>query len=152
MLKLSREAKVKIGKHAWNVFPLEAFGFLLGSPSKAEILASLPCSKTSTWNRFDDRWNGIAVSMEIANRTAEEFGLDVVGIYGSTEVFRIHELPEPDLTQPTKMGLVLIYHNISCPSCSGISIYQHGHRLNLGDDYSQSKGKRLRPEINQKRV
>lgn len=46
MLTISREVPVKVGKHAWNVFPLEVFGFLLGSKAEGALYAALPCSKT----------------------------------------------------------------------------------------------------------
>jgi len=40
---------VKLGKHAWHVYPLEAFGYLLGraEQSQTKIFAALPCSKAS---------------------------------------------------------------------------------------------------------
>lgn len=46
MLIVSRETGVIVGKHAWHVYPLEAFGYLLGGAKAQLILAALPCSKT----------------------------------------------------------------------------------------------------------
>ncbi|MFA7171980.1 MAG: hypothetical protein WC340_00970 [Kiritimatiellia bacterium] len=82
---LSREARLKIAKHAWNVVPLEAFGFLLGDAETQQVLVALPCSKTSAWGKFDDRWNGIVESIPLAEKTANEYGLSVAGFYGSAD-------------------------------------------------------------------
>ena len=73
MLIISREVPVKIGKHAWNVFPLEAFGFLLGCSAENTVYAALPCSKTRRWHEFDDRWTGIEENIEKAHSVARRF-------------------------------------------------------------------------------
>ena len=86
MLTISREVPVKVGKHAWNVFPLEAFGFLLGSKAEGAVYAALPCSKTRHRNEFEDRWMGIEANIEKARSVAKLFDMEIVGFYASTDI------------------------------------------------------------------
>ncbi len=102
-LTISREALVKIGKHAWNVYPLEAFGYLLGRNTDNTVSAVLPCSKTGNWYKFEDRWQGIEENIDHAIATARLFDLSVVGCYASCEAFATvyNYPPHPLLVKPT---------------------------------------------------
>lgn len=83
MLVLSREAIVKIAKHAWNVYPLEAYGYLLGTSDQLKILAALPCSKTNEWRSANGRWNLIDENYHHAKEVASTFELQIIGAYYS---------------------------------------------------------------------
>jgi hypothetical protein len=52
MVIISRDVEIRVGKHAWHVFPMEGFGFSLGRNESEEIriYAALPCSKTACWD------------------------------------------------------------------------------------------------------
>lgn len=150
MLILSREALGKIGRHAWNVYPLEAFGYLLGRTENAQILVALPCTKTLRWNEYADRWTGISEHLDVAQNTAAQFDLEIVGFYGSTTQFEVDSYPRPPVLDAS-MGLLLIYRNMCCPSCSWFSLYQNGQKI-ARSEYTIPKGKRASHAINQRRV
>lgn len=152
MLTVSREAPVKIGKHAWNVYPLEAFGYLLGTPDGQQISAALPCSKTTRWHDFSDRWNGLRSNLDLAKQIAEGFELEVIGLYCSTEQVSATTYPVPTLLNELPVGFLLSYHNLCCIQCSGFSIVHRGRKLVRGEDYVLSPGKRTDRALNQKRV
>ncbi len=155
MLTISREVPVKVGKHAWNVFPLEAFGFLLGSKTDGAVYAALPCSKTQRQNEFEDRWIGIEDNLEKARTVSKLFNMDVVGFYASTDGFDpdcLNHFPIPSFIENTCMKLLMVYEVVHCPSCSSIS-YKYGNRwLKRGEDYIVPHGKRVSDSICQKRI
>jgi hypothetical protein len=144
-----------VGKHAWNVFPLEAFGFLLGSKAKSEVYAALPCSKTKCWHVFDDRWAGIEENHDKACAVAALFNMEVVGLYASAEIFGdkdTNQFPIPTFIEKTSMKLFLLYQTLCCPGHSWCS-YKYGHRwLERDKNYVVPRGIRIRKEINQKRI
>ena len=153
MLLVSREAPVKIGKHAWNVFPLEAFGYLLGTPDGQNISVALPCSKTNRWHDFSDRWNGIPENFVLAKSTANDFKLEVIGLYYSTELMiPATSYPAPELLAEMNIEFTLEYTTICCRQCSWISIFHHGKHLIRGEHYLLSCGKRSDRTLNQRRV
>ena len=139
---------VKIGKHAWNVYPLEAFGYLLGRCQENTVYAALPCSKTGNWYEFEDRWHGI----EQAVATAQSFDLSVVGCYSSCEAFDISDYPLPPVMEKASLNLRALYHTFCCPGHSWASIFLEDNRLIRGEDYLISPGKRSGNHINQKRI
>lgn len=153
MLTISREAQVKVGKHAWNVYPLEAFGFLLGRNSEQTVYAALPCSKTRRWHEFDDRWNGIDVNATKAAAVARLFDMEVVGLYASTEEsFSRAEYPMPAFGINTSMDLVMLYRTMCCPGHSWAT-YKAGTRwLTRDETYVVPRGKRADNAINQKKI
>lgn len=155
MLTISREVPVKVGKHAWNVFPLEAFGFLLGSIADSVVYAALPCSKTQRQNEFEDRWTGIDDNIDKARSVAKSFDLDVVGFYASTDDFdpdSLDNFPMPSFIASASMELVMLYRMICCPSCSCAS-FKYGNRwLKRDEDYVVPHGKRISDTISQKRI
>ena len=102
---MSRDVRVKIGKHSWNIYPLEAFGFLLGDAESDEVLVALPCSKTHRWDEFDDRWCGLKEHRSQASEIAGQFQLEVVGVYGSTEGFTSPDYRHPGLLTPPRWAL-----------------------------------------------
>ena len=88
----------KIIRHAGAVYPLEAYGFLVGDLESTTIVSALPVSKTCRWYDFSDRFASIDSALPIAKTVAESFGLDVLGVYHSFYDFRgdspIHDVPE----------------------------------------------------------
>lgn len=150
MLIISREAPVKIGKHAWNVFPLEAFGYLLGSKNK--IHAALPCSKTKRWYEYDDRWTGILDHLDKARAVGKVFHLDVVGFYGSTESLTLKKYSTPPSFITDSSHYLMFYITICCQQCSDFSIIKDGQILTEKENFIVHHGKRISKSINQKRI
>jgi hypothetical protein len=154
-LTISREVLVKIGKHAWNVFPLEAFGYLLGRDTDNTIYAALPCSKTANWYKFEDRWHGIERDIDQAIATAKLFDLSVIGCYASCDIFGIANTsfyPLPPVIEKANLSFWIYYQSICCSSCSTASLFFKDTRLIRGEDYLISPGKRCSKYINQKRI
>ncbi len=154
MLTISREARIKVARHAWNVFPLEAFGFLLGRKADSTVYAALPCSKTQRWHRFEDRWTGIESNIEKARSVAKVFDMDVVGLYASTvaEDLNLEEFPIPSYIASTSMELFMLYRTFCCPSCSWAHYKYENRWLEIDEDYIVPPGKRLLNSINQKKI
>jgi hypothetical protein len=157
MLTVSREALVKLAKHSWNLYPLEAFGYLLGSSADNVIYAALPCSKTQRWYEYGDRWNGIAQHADKAASVARRFGLELVGVYASFYAYAddsgdMEDYPAPPALATSGMGVMLNYYMLCCRSCSLFRITQHGQPLTYGDDYVLTREKRLTRTINQRRI
>lgn len=147
MLILSREALGKIGRHAWNVYPLEAFGYLLGRTESVQIFAALPCTKTLRWNGYADRWTRISEHLDVAQNTAARFDLEIVGFYGSTAQFEVDSYPRPPVLDAS-MGLLLIYRNICCPSCSWFSLHQNGQKILTANTPFPKASVQATPSIN----
>lgn len=151
MLMISREALVKIGKHSWNVYPLEAFGFVLGTPDGQNILAVLPCSKTSRWSDFSDRWCNIQSNLCLARGIAHDFGLEVTGLYFSTQD-ELSTYPRPDVLGDIPVGFLIAYQAICCPAHSCPTIFRQSNKFTHSGDYLFSKGKRASLATNQRRI
>lgn len=155
MLTISREVPVKVGKHAWNVFPLEAFGFLLGSKADSVVYAALPCSKTQRWHEFEDRWTGIAENIAKAQVVADLFDMEVVGFYASTDGFDSDSrdlFPIPLFIENTSMKLLMLYGTICCPHCSWAAYRYDNRWLKRDENYVVSRGKRISDSISQKKI
>jgi hypothetical protein len=157
MLTVSREALVKLAKHSWNLYPLEAFGYLLGSSADNAIYAALPCSKTRRWYEYGDRWNGIMRQADKAASVARHFGLELVGAYASLyphtdDSGKIEAYPAPPALATSGMDVVLNYCMLCCRGCSSFRITQHGQPLIRNEDYVVTPGKRLTRTINQRRI
>lgn len=149
MLTISREVRVKIGKHAWAVYPLEAFGYLLGRVAEGFIFAALPCSQTRQWHEFADRWVGLEEHLNMARQVARVFGLEVTGYYASTQDSSDYPMPSA-IMQPGQ--IVLVYTTRCCPHCSWFGISHHDRWLQHGEEFTLGQGKRLTNAVNQKRV
>lgn len=78
---ISRETTSKVTKHGLNVYPLEAYGFLIGTPAPAFIYTALPAGKTSRWYEPADRFYVLVQGYGLAERFAEDIGLSLLGIY-----------------------------------------------------------------------
>jgi hypothetical protein len=152
-LTISREALVKIGKHAWNAYPLEAFGYLLGRNTDNTVSVALPCSKTGNWYKFEDRWQGIEENIDHAIATARLFDLSVVGCYASCEAFAtVDNYPPPPIISKANLSLRVLYQTCCCPGHSWVSILAKDKRLIRGENFQISPGKRSDKYINQKRI
>ncbi len=151
MLILSREALVRIARHAWHVYPQEAFGYLLGTPDAASIHAALPCSRTHDWQTRADRWNGIEPHLPAAEATAAEFGLAVVGLYRSCSDWLP---PSPERLDPLSNStrLLLVYRTICCKSCSNYRLFRGDTPLDPRSDYAIPAGRRADPQLNGRRI
>ncbi len=81
MLNISRKAISKITKHGLNVFPLEAFGLLIGSANENYIDAALPVGKTEHWYETNERYSGIDKAIEAGDQFAQTRSLEITGVY-----------------------------------------------------------------------
>jgi hypothetical protein len=150
MIIISREALVKLGKHAWAVYPLEASGYLVGTLDPLQVFAALPCSKTSKRNEYDDRWIALPEYLPTAERIAASFRLQVVGVYASYDVSRGGSYyPACPLVTPHPLPLTVLYRTECCPQCSTAIVYRDGAEVQRGDDYLIPRGKRITNDINQ---
>ncbi len=157
MIVISTEARIRLARHAWNVLPHEAFGFLLGTPAGDDILVALPCSQTAVRGVRDERWNGLVQALPKANETAALFGLQVVGVYGATDQYVSTDQPplrpDADVLAACQCRWTLIYQTGCCKACSRRMKLHDGVRIrHWPEGYVESKGKRLNPAINQRRV
>lgn len=152
MITLSREAKLKVAKHAWNVFPLEAFGFLLGRMTDNTVYAALPSCNTGHPGIFEDRWVGLDAYFDQARCVAKAFDLEIVGLYASTEEMSSNDYPIPSNIAQTSLQLLMLYRMFHCPSCSGVGYNLAGRWLSQEEKPTVQGGKRLLNSINQKRV
>ena len=80
ILQVSQDAVRKLMRHGWNVYPLEAFGLLLGTTTPPCVHAALPTTKTAHWDSHADRWNGLVEKRPVADEVAALFGFQVVGV------------------------------------------------------------------------
>lgn len=69
-ISISGRALSRMSAHGVNVYPLEAFGILLGAKDTgdggADILAALPVGKTERWHEPDGRLAGIGRALASA--------------------------------------------------------------------------------------
>jgi|GEM_PF-2286954 len=148
ILHVSKDAVRKLMRHGWNVYPLEAFGFLLGTENPPCVHAALPTSKTARWDSHADRWNALQERRPVADELAALFGLQVVGVYATHE--------HGDKLQPFPAvfadGIIITYSFFEGTNEAGV----HGaalHAPGIGrGDWELSRGKRLLPEFNHRRV
>jgi hypothetical protein len=91
MITFSYKALAKIAKHGVNVFPLEAYGFLIGTSEM--IYAALAVGKTSKWHEAGDRFADLETAFELAKSLASEYEMIVPAIYHSHASDRIKESP-----------------------------------------------------------
>jgi hypothetical protein len=87
----SNQSLAKIAKHSVNVFPLEAYGFLIGTQDI--IYAALPVGKTLKWHTAADRFADLESAFELAKSLANEYEMIVPAIYHSHASDRIKESP-----------------------------------------------------------
>ncbi len=83
MLRISRNALSKATKHGLNVFPLEAFGLLIGSAEDNCIYAALPVGKTEHWYAINERYQGIENGLIKGREFARSCSMDILGVYHS---------------------------------------------------------------------
>lgn len=97
-LKYSPKGIGKIIRHSGAVYPLEAYGFLLGEQESSTIVTALPVGKTTKWYDFSDRFMRIEEAYALALHVAIAFQLDVIGVYHSFYGYRcdspIFHVPE----------------------------------------------------------
>ena len=148
MIQVSKDAVRKLMRHGWNVYPLEAFGFLLGTANPPCVHAALPTSKTAHWDSHDDRWNALLERRPVADEVAALFGLQVLGVYATHE--------HGDAIQPFPAafadGIIITYSFFDGTNEAGV----YGaalHAPGIGcRDWELSRSKRLLPEFNHRRV
>ena len=148
VIQVSKAAVRKVMRHGWNVYPLEAFGFLLGTATPPCVHAALPTSKTLHWDSHADRWNGLTEKRPAADEVASLFGLQVVGVYATHEK-GIELQPFP---AAFSAGIVITYAFDWGTNEAGVrSVALHAPGVGH-DDWKLSHGKRLSTEINHRRI
>lgn len=97
-LSFSPKGMAKFIRHAGAVYPLEAYGFLIGEPETNQIVSVLPVSKTKRWYEYGDRFALLENALPVAKDVAGSFRLDVLGVYHSYFDYDcaspIHDVPE----------------------------------------------------------
>lgn len=135
---LSREARVRIGKHAWRMHADDARGYLLGRRETDRILiyAALPLN--------DFAWDRVVreARPQVVRQLAGWFGLEWLGRYRASEV-------EPPLDVVPAAPLLLWYRPFCCESHSILRAHIGGVKC---EDIRIAKGKRLTDDVRQKRV
>jgi hypothetical protein len=91
MIAFSYKALAKVAKHSVSVFPLEAYGFLIGTLEM--VYAALPVSKTSKWHDASDRFADLESAYEKAIILAKEYEIVVPAIYHSHSSDHLGESP-----------------------------------------------------------
>jgi proteasome lid subunit RPN8/RPN11 len=76
----SRKAMSKITKHSLNVYPLEAYGFLIGVHSEHVIYAALPVGETTQFYEPQTRFLQLDAALAPAIELASSHKLCVIGI------------------------------------------------------------------------
>ncbi|MDD4060279.1 MAG: WYL domain-containing protein [Kiritimatiellae bacterium] len=148
MIAVSQDAVRKFMRHGWNVYPLEAFGFLLGTASPPCVHAALPASKTAHWDSHTDRWNGLVEKRPVADEVAALFGFQVVGVYATHEK-GVDLRPFP---ADFAAGIVITYSFDCGTNWAGVhSAALHAPGVGR-DDWKLSRGKRLSTEVNHRRI
>lgn len=118
---ISRKATSKVTKHGLNVYPLEAYGFLIGTPAPAFIYAALPAGKTSRWYEPVDRFYVLEQGYGLAKEFAKGIGLSLIGIYHTgVSDERPHISPLQAVPANYRHLFVLI-----TPTLGGESIWRH---------------------------
>jgi len=90
-IEFSKQSLAKISKHSVSVFPLEGYGFLIGT--QEIIYAAIPTGKTTKWGNATDRFSELETAYPKAEVLAEEVGWFVRGIYHSHSGDWIKESP-----------------------------------------------------------
>jgi proteasome lid subunit RPN8/RPN11 len=106
-LRYSPKGLGKIIRHSGAVYPLEAYGFLLGEPQSSTIVTALPVGKTTKWYDFSDRFSRIEEGHDIAHDVARAFELEVIGVYHSYYGYRC-DSPIFDVPEKFRDGVVCI--------------------------------------------
>ena len=151
VLLIARDTVTRIGKHAWNVLPQEACGYLLGRADLGEVHAALPCSRSAMRDSHADRWNGIDAHLAQAESVAALFDVQLVGFYASLDI-HFDARPAPDFPQVAPaQSLLLVYRASCCHSCSGISLQRNGTAV-TSEDYKITQGRRINAAISRKRI
>lgn len=84
-LRILPKARARTGAFGANVYPLEAYGLLLGLPENPEatalVVAPLLVGKTSRWYEVDGRFDRIDEAAIAAKATFAPFGLQPIGLF-----------------------------------------------------------------------
>jgi proteasome lid subunit RPN8/RPN11 len=100
----SRKALSKIGKHSANVYPLEAYGLLLGTNQPSYVYAALPVGQTARYGDPVDRFHLIPSAFEVAQKLISSLQMEISGLYHS----------HAEITTPSPLDFVPAQF-IDCP-------------------------------------
>lgn len=85
LLQITRQANARVARHGVNVYPLEAYGILLGTNDRPavgpEVLAALPMGKTVRWYDPTGRFADVDRALLLATEVFAPAGLQPVGLY-----------------------------------------------------------------------
>ncbi len=140
MIAFSYKALAKIAKHGVNVFPLESYGFLVGTPQI--IYAALPVGKTSKWAEAADRFAGLESAYEQAKLLAMEYEMLVPAIYHSHSSDRIKDSPVTEV--PLMFQDKILY--ISNVSGGELLFKSYAYRRNQDGDWAECEFTKLWPK------
>lgn len=80
-IQIARQANNKVARHGLNVYPLEAFGLLVGTGSPTLVHTVLPVGKTMHWYATSDRFLGLNQAAIVAAGMLAQRNLEVIGVY-----------------------------------------------------------------------
>ena len=136
-IRFSKHSLAKISKHAVNVFPLEGYGFLVGTQNV--IYAALPVVKTSKWHDSEDRFARLETAYEQAKSLARGFEMIVPAIYHSHSSDRIKESPIRSVPSSFRDKIVYI-SNVS----GGELLYRsYAYRMNEKGEWTKCEFAKL---------
>lgn len=140
---VSRRATGKLLKHGIAVYPLEAYGFLIGTCAPNVICAALSVGRTSRWYDTSDRFASLGRARALAAEFVASVSLEVVAVYhtvsGGHPDFADF-MSDPREQAPVSMRDLLL---LVTPTHGGDSIW--GHRLYAYDAKGGWIGRQRRP-------
>ena len=86
MIEISRRAIARVARHGLHVYPLEAYGLLVGEPmepkaTSVQVFAVIPVGKTEHWYDPAGRFAGVSLAFVKAAATFATWGLAPIGMY-----------------------------------------------------------------------
>lgn len=143
----------KIYKHCTLVYPLEGYGFLIGTREPEFIKAALPVGKTARWYEYLDRFANIMPASEKARHLASKFDMEVLGLYHSYDSDCTKELPLKAVPLEYRNSFIYVQH------VNGGYVYfkSYGYRRNAEGIWEQHEVRRrvqriTKAEQNPKRI
>jgi hypothetical protein len=153
VITISHKETSKARKHGLNVYPLEAYGFLIGSTSPKVVHAALPVGKTTHWYDTSDRYAGLVDALEPATDFARSHQLSILGVYHtSAEGMGSEENPIADVPPRHRDGLVLITPTYAGESIWAHQLYEYASHGSWQECGFQKGRRSLDPRLNPRRL
>lgn len=155
---MAKKANSKVARHGLNVYPLEAFGLLIGMRSPTLLHTVLPVGKTMHWYDTSDRFLGLNQAASVAAGMLAARDLEVVGVYhtfsGGHPDFERSELnPISQVPPELRDCLVLIRPLFGGESDYMSSLYAFNRKVGWAEvDYELTAHHGIEPRLNPRRI